>query len=74
MAYFEEGSEAMVALEVMVDRAGMANVLYALAHIAAMKAGHIECNWQDQTLAKEWYKTGDKLDRFARDTFHFHQR
>jgi ABC-type uncharacterized transport system substrate-binding protein len=28
--YFEEGSEAMIALEAMVDRVGLANVLYAL--------------------------------------------
>ena len=31
--YFAEGTEAMVALEAMVDRVGVANVLYALQHI-----------------------------------------
>ena len=63
--YFCEGSEAMVALEAMVDHAGMANVLYALAHICQAKAEHLEVNWQDRASAYLWRVGGNKLDRFA---------
>jgi hypothetical protein len=35
--YFAEGTEAMIALEAMVDRVGVANVLYALQHICNAK-------------------------------------
>lgn len=65
MAYFEEGSEAMVALEAMVDKVGMANVLYALGHIAGAKAEHIAHAWQDTTTAKFWEFRARKLDKVA---------
>ena len=38
MAYFGDGSEAMLQLEAMVDKAGLRNVLWALAHISRAKA------------------------------------
>ena len=31
--YFAEGSEAMIELEAMVDKAGLRNVMWALQHI-----------------------------------------
>ena len=54
MAYFEENSEAMLALETMVDKVGSRNVLFALAHIARSKAAHVDENWS-------WH--GDKAPR-----------
>lgn len=60
MAYFEGGSEAMVALEAMVDCVGLSNVLYALAYIARDKAAGFDHNWQvcnrglDRGLARQW--------------------
>jgi hypothetical protein len=73
--YFAEGTEAMLQLEAMVDRVGMANVLYALAHIAWAKADHIETNWQDKALAYLWRVGGHKLDKFAaRSNTAFHGR
>lgn len=68
MAYFEEGSEAMVQLEAMVDKAGMRNVLYALEHICSAKAEHIAVNWQDTFLAKVWEKQARLLNKTAKDT------
>lgn len=53
-AYFEEGSEAMVALEAMVDKVGVSNVLYALSHICGEKASHLAETWQDTASAKVW--------------------
>lgn len=68
MAYFEEGSEAMLALEAMVDKAGTRNVLYALASISHAKADHIRTNWQDATLAFTWEKQGAAINRFVART------
>jgi hypothetical protein len=65
MAYFEENSEAMLALEAMIDRAGIRNVLYALAHIAGEKSEHVAVNWQDMPLAKQWDKAAQSLSNMA---------
>ena len=65
MAYFKEGSEAMVALEAMVDKVGMANVLYALGHIAAEKAEHLAANWQDKPAARHWQKRANTCNAIA---------
>jgi hypothetical protein len=64
--YFEEGSEAMLALEAMVDRVGLANVLYALSHICREKAEHLRSNWQDAVSAKYWDADARKLESVAR--------
>jgi len=69
MAYFEEHSEAMVALEAMVDKVGMANVLYALAHISNLKAQHLEENWQDNSGAQLWDRRAATLDKLAAKPF-----
>jgi hypothetical protein len=64
-AYFSEGSEAMLALEAMVDKVGLRNVVYALAHICDAKAEHCHSNWQDHALAKRWENDAHKLDAIA---------
>lgn len=64
-AYFQEGSEAMLALETMVDKVGLRNVVFALATIAENKAEHIHTNWQDHALAKRWENDAHKLDAIA---------
>jgi hypothetical protein len=56
MAYFEEGSEAMVALEAMVDTVGLPNVLYALAHIERAKAAELQHETQDRfAIGVQWH-------------------
>lgn len=42
------------ALEQLIDRRGIAEVLIALSEICGAKADHILTNWQDQPLAKRW--------------------
>jgi hypothetical protein len=64
-AYFAEGTEPMLALEAMVDKVGLRNVVFALSHIAFQKAEHIHVNWQDHALAKKWENDGQKLDAIA---------
>jgi hypothetical protein len=44
----------LVALESVIDRHGIENVLMAISEICGGKAEHIESNWQDRTLAKAW--------------------
>ena len=61
MPYFTEGSPAMVELESMVDKVGIRNVLWALAHIAGAKAEHVATNWQDVLLAKQWMKISGQI-------------
>ena len=41
-------------LENIVDIHGIDSVLMALSEICGAKAEHIECNWQDRSLAKRW--------------------
>jgi len=65
MAYFEENSEAMASLEQMVDQVGMANVLYALAHIAREKANHLRSNWQGREAAVIWDRDGARCEQLA---------
>lgn len=64
--YFTDGSPAMLALESMVDRVGLANVLYALSIIAQHKADHVEENWQDRAVARVWQLEARRLHRTAR--------
>ncbi len=51
----------MEAIESMVDRLGMAEVMLLLTHICGEKAEHIRENWQDQELAKHWDSVADAL-------------
>lgn len=64
-AYFCEGSKAMCQLEEMVDKVGMANVLYALEHICGMKAEHILANWQDRSTAQWWQRRAAACNKLA---------
>ena len=63
--YFAEGTEAMIALEAMVDHAGLRNVVWAMAHICWAKAEHVQAAWQDDQLARDWNANAAMLNRFA---------
>lgn len=60
--FFSEGSEAMNALEAMVDTAGIRNVAFALSQICGAKAEHIQTNWHDAGLAKLWNANANKFE------------
>ena len=55
----------MVELETMVDKVGVRNVLYALAHIARAKEEHIAVNWQDMGLARDWREIARHIEGTA---------
>ena len=59
MAY---NSEAMNALEGMIDAAGLRNVVWALASICRDKEEHVRHVWQDEVTAKTWERDARKLD------------
>lgn len=52
-------------LEMLVDSAGLAAVLDALAVVCQEKSEHINTVWQDKPLARTWQKAAAKLERFV---------
>ena len=60
--------QAEDALEAMVDKFGLQNVLNGLACICSGKADHIEHNWQDQRAAKHWERAAVHLMNAADHT------
>lgn len=63
MSILEDGTPDFIALELLVDRVGLRNVIYALSLIADHKADHIRSNWQDEALAKLWEHDARILDK-----------
>ena len=49
-------------LESLVDAATLAKTVDALSGIAFLKAQHIEENWQDRGLARQWERGAKLLD------------
>ena len=43
-------------LELLIDAAGVQNVIEAIGEICCGKAEHVETNYQDRELAKAWRK------------------
>lgn len=46
--------EEMVQLEMLVDATSLQGVLMALSEICDEKAEHVQTNWQDRGLARQW--------------------
>lgn len=63
--FFCENSPAMIELESMVDKVGLANVLYALENICHGKAEHLLVNWQDAPTAKGWTREATRMRKCA---------
>lgn len=53
------------ALEGFIDKTSAQDVIDAIGEILYEKAGHIEENWQDYKLAKQYERAGAKVQRFA---------
>ena len=56
-----EAEELAKALEPIVDRHGIGQVLQALSYLVGVKADFIESHWQDRGLAKAWRGIGRRL-------------
>jgi hypothetical protein len=57
--------DEMTALEALVDRVGLFDVLVALDVICGDKAGHLRANWQDGVSARTWETRGRQIIRAA---------
>lgn len=53
------------ALEAMIDKHNLHEVLWLVATIASAKANHIEENWQDRTLARQWSAASRTIEKCA---------
>lgn len=58
-------SEDARALEALVDRYSLNDVVDCLSRIAQAKAEHIALNWQDADAASLWYRASDRLYNVA---------
>lgn len=54
-------TELQKALEPLIDKHGIADVLQAIVAICDAKAEDIAVNWQDAPLAKRWAKLANAL-------------
>jgi len=57
--------EALSGLEDMVDVIGLRMVLIQLAEVCELKADHIQTNWQDPILARQWHRCAQQLTNMA---------
>lgn len=59
--------ELIRALEPLVDRTSLSDVVLALARVCNEKAEHIATNWQDAGLARVWDRAAGRLDKASVD-------
>ncbi len=52
-------------LERLVDHHSLLAVVRALVDICQAKSDHIATNWQDELLARRWWRYGAVLERAA---------
>lgn len=57
----ELNQEQFEALEILINKTSLAEVLEAIGDICGEKANHIRENWQDEPMAKAWEKAGRVL-------------
>ena len=60
-----ERSDLEDVLEGLVDQAGLAVTIDALATVCVAKAEHLKSNWQDEVAARPWTRLGLRLDTVA---------
>jgi hypothetical protein len=68
----QQASEDARTLEGMIDGMGLRAILMLLQGIAYEKAQHIEENWQDYKLAREWKVVGNRLGQWAKTLRNLH--
>ena len=62
---FNSEREFKSQLEQLIDSKGMSYVLECIIEVCDEKSQHCAENWQDEKLAKQWYKTASKIDKFT---------
>ena len=62
---FEQTNAARDTLEGLVDQHGVQRVVELLSEVCGEKSNHVRDNWQDEPLARRWYRMSALLDRTA---------
>lgn len=57
--------ELIDAIEPLMDKSSIADVLLAMARVCNEKAEHLRVNWQDEGAAKAWDRGARAIDRFS---------
>jgi len=60
--------ELTEALEKLIDKNGLDNILSILIEICELKAEHIRDNWQDMDLAQAWYDASVAIAEAKKNT------
>lgn len=63
MAYLQ----TMEDIELIIDKIGVNGLCDLIAEICSAKSDHIESNWQDEILAKEWDDIARLLFKLAQE-------
>lgn len=50
-------------LEELVDIHGLEYVVWVLSHVCDDKSTHVKTNWQDDDLARSWYRDAQELKK-----------
>jgi hypothetical protein len=59
-------SGELLALEALIDKLGLVEVLSQISEICHAKAEHIAENWQDVNLAKTWTKAAMQIETLSK--------
>lgn len=70
MTHKEMTASDVLALEHLIDRYDVNEILLSIAYICGAKAEHIATQWQDAHTAKHWMQMCIRLDAFASDHEH----
>ena len=54
-------------VEKLIDKYGVRDTLLMITDVMDAKAEHIDVNWQDLSLAKEWTKAARIISRAVKD-------
>ena len=57
--------ETIEAIEPLLDRSSLSDIVLALARLCNEKAEHVRSAWQDEHLAKAWDRAARACDRFS---------
>jgi hypothetical protein len=56
-------SQVKDTLESIIDQNSLSSLLQALAEVCEEKATHVQENWQDAVLSREWADAARKIER-----------
>lgn len=64
-AYLHVSQAESDAIEAIIDRVGLNELLLGIGEICCAKADHVLSAWQDERLEKRWLKARTMIDNLA---------